>query len=483
VAHDDAIEISSRALQRAARLVGSRAGLAIDERRGEALVDGLRRLASAGGRSPDAVLDACEAGDAASCESLVASLLVGETHFYRARPHFDALVDVVFPELLARRALQRSLRIWSAGCSTGEEPYTLAMTLHEAARRQGVDLAEWRVEILATDIDERALDVARRAEYGRYSFRGVTPGERHAGFDAIDEATWRVKPQFRRAVKFQRLNLVDAWESVTRAPDFDLIACRNVTIYFTPEATRRLADRFFETLSPGGFLLVGHAEHSFETYSRFEPRVLPEAVLYERPAEVVVPRTPEPPARARRVILPEPKPQGQPASELEAARHALERGDLPEAVTHAARRLEREPTDADACLLLGEVAADRGREREAAIWLHRALALRPLDLAAHYLLALLALEQGSRDEAMRLLDQALYIDSECVMALQLLSRVRRDLGDAAGAERHLRHALRALDAFPADALVPLSQGLRAVEVRALVSAPLQGTLVAPAGRR
>jgi chemotaxis protein methyltransferase CheR len=482
VASQDAVDVSPRALLRATHLVGERAGLAIDDRRAEALVEELQKLAAGGRCSPDDVLDACEAGDAESSQALVAALLVGETHFYRARPHFNALVDVIYPELLARRATQRSLRIWSAGCSTGEEAYTLAMTLEEAARRQGVDLADWRVEIVGTDIDERALDAARRAEYGRYSFRGVSPGEREAGFDAVGEGTWRVKPRFRQAVRFQRLNLVAPWEPAATFSDLQLVACRNVTIYFTPEATRRLADRFFEALSPGGFLLVGHAEHSFETYARFEPRVLPEAVLYERPDEIATARPAEP-ARAWRATLVDSPPQALAVGELDAARDALKRGDLPEAVEHAARRLEREPDNADACLLLGEVAADRGREREAAIWLRRALALRPLDLAAHYLLALLALEQGSREEALGLLDQALYVDPGCVMALQLVSRVRRDLGDAAGAERHLRHALRVLGAFPDDAPVPLSQGLRAAEVRALLSSLLQGAPAPVTGRR
>ena len=194
----------------------------------------------AGGREAQALLDA---------------LTTNLTGFFREADHFAFLRDAVLPAVRARgRAPQ--LRIWSAGCATGEEAYSLAITVSESfARRDAGD-----VRILATDLSTRALAVARAGRYPAARLRGVSQVQRLRHFQPAGgdpSADWVVKPQLRRLVTFARLNLTADWPM--RGP-FDVIFCRNVMIYFAPETQAQLVPRFRALLAPRGWLFLGHAE-------------------------------------------------------------------------------------------------------------------------------------------------------------------------------------------------------------------------------
>ena len=478
-------------------LLEERTGLLLDARREDVLAEAVADVAARWDlATPADVLDACRRQEPAVFESLVSRITVGETYFFRIRPHFRALAEVVFPDLLERPA--KPLRIWSAGCSTGEEAYSLAMTLDATARAAGIDLSQRRVDIWATDIDAASLDHARRAEYGKYSFRGVTDEEVAEYFETVGDERWRPKRRYRDMVQFRHLNLKTAVlpDPVT-LHDVDLILCRNVTIYFSEATTRALADKFFETLARGGYLLVGHAEHSLETYRRFQARALPDTVLYQRGGDRSVPAQPRdlrellahgamphrtsdhPPSagdagkalvtRLRTADIAVTERANVPPP-LDAARAALAAGDLNRAVTLAVEVLEANPGEAEACLLLGQLAADRGHVAEARIWLRRTLELRPLDLTAHYVLALLALERNERAEALACLERVLYVDPDFVLAHYLRARLLRDGGQQEAAARSLAIARAILEAGRDEDEVPFSKGITVAQLRAALAA-------------
>ena len=162
-------------------------------------------------------------------------------------------------------AQSRTLRIWSAGCSTGAEPYSIAVLLHELLAE---DLGNWRISITGTDISATALAAARSGEYGRWALRTLPPEERQRLFlagppapGAAREGSFTLRPQFRRMVRFETQNLLGLLEGGAKAfSDFDLILCRNVLIYFDAETVYGLVRSFGRRLKPDGWLLLGHAE-------------------------------------------------------------------------------------------------------------------------------------------------------------------------------------------------------------------------------
>ncbi len=186
--------------------------------------------------------------------ALIDSLSTNLTSFFRESVHFDYLRERILPELRTNRQHRDSLRAWSAGCSTGEEAYSLAMTLLD-------DLGDgWDIRLLATDISTRVLAAARRGIYPAARVDSVPPLLRQKYFRPIREAgskMYEVTPELRRVVHFRYLNLMDQWPF--RGP-FDFIFCRNVMIYFDKPTQQDLVERFHQLLRPGGLLFTGHSE-------------------------------------------------------------------------------------------------------------------------------------------------------------------------------------------------------------------------------
>ncbi|MGD9601900.1 MAG: protein-glutamate O-methyltransferase CheR [Gammaproteobacteria bacterium] len=184
------------------------------------------------------------------------------TAFFREMHHFEFLATEALPRWLQRSADR--LRVWSAGCSTGEEPYSIAMTLHEGLGRRVGDAA-----ILATDIDTNVLDTARQGVYLAERVEGVPDRyrrylQRGRGPNA-DKV--RVKPEVADLIRFRQLNLMQPWP--VRGP-FQIVFCRNVVIYFNKDTQRQLFQRFADVIEPGGFLVIGHSETLFNICDRFD---------------------------------------------------------------------------------------------------------------------------------------------------------------------------------------------------------------------
>ena len=218
--------------------------------------------------------------------ALLNEITIGETCFFRNLPQLEALRRIVIPNILEAKAnaLQRRLRIWSAGCSTGEEPYTLRMALLDQADSQ---LKTWIVEILATDLNERSLAHARAALYGDHSTRNVTSIYRQKYFLPFRHQL-RVSPVVRANVTFSRLNLSND-PRMAFMKNIDVIFCCNVLIYFDLTSKRRVIQHFFDNLLPHGYLFLGHSESLFGVSDTFRLVHLPGTTAYVKAGPSLLP--------------------------------------------------------------------------------------------------------------------------------------------------------------------------------------------------
>jgi chemotaxis protein methyltransferase CheR len=205
-------------------------------------------------------------------------LTTNETYFFREAFQLKALTDEILPELKAVKEQrgEKSLRIWSAGCSTGEEPYTLAMLILEMDCFRG-----WRVEIVGTDISQRVLQQSRKAVYGKSSFR--TTEERYIKrFFHEQDGGLRVNDEVRELVTISHLNLFDQ-NRLALLGTMDVIFCRNVIIYFDQIAKKKVVEIFYRTLRDGGYLLLGHSESLMNISTAFCLRHLKNDMVYQKP--------------------------------------------------------------------------------------------------------------------------------------------------------------------------------------------------------
>lgn len=242
-------------IDRFRELVELRLGLTFDEGRLEYLTDALRqRLLATGAQSVDRYLQQLHSSGAAEFAALAPQLTVGETYFFRNADHFRALTEGILPGLVQARQAERSLKILSAGCSSGEEAFTLAILLRERA-----DLIGFRLAITAIDLNRAALARANLATYSAWSLRDTPQSVRSRYFNAVGKE-FVLSSNVRDMVQFEERNLAEEDPTFWRTGTFDVIFCRNVTMYFTPEVTRRVVARFARCLRPGGHLFLGHAE-------------------------------------------------------------------------------------------------------------------------------------------------------------------------------------------------------------------------------
>jgi len=209
-------------------------------------------------------------------------LTTNETYFFRESFQLKAFTDEIIPELIQKSAAsnRKTLRIWSAGCSTGEEPYTIAMLLHGIR-----ELRDWKIEIIGTDISQRVLQHARRAVYGKASFR-ATDEEYIKRFFVEQEDGLKVCDEIRDIVTISHLNLFDVNRMILLGK-MDLIFCRNVIIYFDLAAKKRVVESFFNSMNDGGYLLLGHSESLMNVTTQFTLRHFKNDMIYQKPERVI----------------------------------------------------------------------------------------------------------------------------------------------------------------------------------------------------
>jgi chemotaxis protein methyltransferase CheR len=202
-----------------------------------------------------------------------------ETSFCRDIKQLEAFQDHVLKGLIEsqRKAGKLELNIWSAGCSSGEEPYTLSFLVHDVLR---TELPRWRVSITAVDLSKPMIERARQGVYGDYAFK-TTPDEVKQKYFIKDPAGWKIKPEVAKLVTFQEMNLNDT-TALKRIPRSHIVFCRNVIIYFDDEMKRKVVSAFYDNLLPGGYLMLGHSETLHKISSSFKPIYHPGTIAYRK---------------------------------------------------------------------------------------------------------------------------------------------------------------------------------------------------------
>ena len=266
-------------------LIEHRSAILLDSSRERFFSTRLREYLEEKGLASGTDLLAHVRGSSIEYEALLERLLTQETSFFRYPAVFEALEKRILPEVQERKFWEnpRTLRIWSAGCSTGEEPYSVAITVVEALK-----FAEaWEIEILATDISRRALRHAERGLYSKRSLQNISLGQLENHFTDTKHG-FQVKPRIRRMISFAQMNLVES----VYVGKIDCIFCMNVLMYFSEERRLGILRRFYDALEPGGYFLLGHSETLTNVPIKFEPMVLGDCRIYRKPGPVEARRAP-----------------------------------------------------------------------------------------------------------------------------------------------------------------------------------------------
>jgi chemotaxis protein methyltransferase CheR len=418
--------------------------------------------------------------------TFVRHLSVGETHFFRNEPQFMALTRHILPDLIERKRHLRHLRIWSAGCSTGEEPYSLAILLEQLLP----DLADWSVLLLATDINQDALARAKQGVYGAWSFR-QTPPSFQADYFTQEGRTFTLLPRIRRRVTFAYLNLAgDEYPSLhTNTTHMDLILCRNVLIYFSQTTTHQVVSRLHAALNEDGWLIVGHAEPSQEVFHQFSSCNFPDTVVYRKPSPLGISQAPAapalpapqqspPPHLSPAVAAPRPAPQpaqqavAAPTSADDRCQAALSlsaAGNFEQATQQLLALAAPPVSDGRAAYYLAQLLAGRGKLADAERWAQVAVERAPLLAEAHYLHSLLLTEAGQPDAALAALRRCVYVDAEFDLAHFALAGLYYQQGQVARALRELRVTADLLAGRTADEPVRGGDGLTVGRLRQMVT--------------
>ncbi len=441
----------------------------------------------------------------AELERLLHTLTIGETHFFRDEAQFNALATYVLPELIARKraaaaavgpGITPQLRIWSAGCATGEEAYSIAILLNELLP----DIERWHILLLATDINQESLDRARQAYYSDWSFREARAKALRSGYFTrnpasnvrFDGGRYRLRDDIRQMVTFASLNLIeDDYPAIhNNTISMDLILCRNVTIYFTEAATRQVVKRFYEALENGGWLAVGHAEPSLMVYRAFQTRTFPNTVLYQKtgqsqpwpddweqlddswqmePSPTIAtwsqagPNLPVGPPEISTATNGKSSTASPPATFdlYESARTQLDKGYIKEAIETLQAKLAEEPDFAPAYCLLGRAYANMGRWAEAQHWCQSALERDRLLPEAYYVLGLVYQHEDDLKSAIDMLKKAIYLDRQAPLPHFNLAMLYKKLGQLKNAQRAFQNTIKTLEKWPSAAVIPDSGGATA----------------------
>lgn len=449
------------ALDQLTAYVTRRAGLSFAGSRGPWLRDSVSRAMQRLGQDPADALRALES-DPLLFGDFCAEVTVQESFFFRERRSLDLVRRLVLPARDPGRAFQ----VWSAGCAGGEEAYTLAAVLAEAGLGRSA-------RVHATDLSAEAVRAASHATYGRWSLRGVDD-EIIARCFTLSRDGWQVRDHLRSMVTVAQHNLL---EPAPAPPGgFDLVLCRNVLIYLTPAAVRRVARHLAASLAPGGWLLTSASDPPLDDVGELAGQVTDFGIAYRRPEDVdagagatahapAVPRSTARTADAatarstvrardrrragwsRRAAEPSPAHAASPragADDLAAAARALHLGNPGEAERAARRALATGPTP-EAHGLLVRALAELPDLAAAATEADRATSAFPLHAELHHLHALVLLETGDDRRALDAARRAVYLDPSSPHSHLVLARAQSGLGDEGAARRGRRNARRLID--------------------------------------
>ena len=386
-------------------------------------------------------------GSRCEWKELVIPLTIGESFFFRDKGQFAILKNRILPELIEKvmsrgePAGRPCLKIWSAGCSSGEEPYSLAILLNGLLP----DRKDWNISIVGTDINEDAIEKARLGAYTEWSFRTIEPELKMQYFKRRKDG-WEIDERTRNMVTFSYGNLIDDLFPGHEICNIDLILCRNVFIYFNSDAVSAVAEKFVNTLNEGGYLMTGHGELHLHGYPGLQARIFPESVVYQKSLESGV-RSSEIKPEYR---IKEPEIRQKIESRSQNQEFRIETSPLLDSKKQSEIELAQE-------------YADRGDYKKAEESCKKALEAEPYSARCYYLLSQVSEAQGKED-AGEFLKKAIYLDPSFVAAYLELGYIYDRQGDAARGRKMRETAVGLLEKLPEDAPVEPYKDIKAGEL-------------------
>lgn len=423
-------------------------------------------------------------------EILASHLTVGETYFFREKRAFEILEQSILPCLIdARRKAGKRLRFWSAGCSTGEEPYSVAILLDKLIP----DLKDWNITILATDINTSGLRKADEGIYSDWSFRDTPPFFKDKYFERVNNNRYLLLSDIRKMVTFSYLNLSQdvypALQNNTNA--MDVIFCRNVLMYFAPEHVKQAAERFYRSLVDGGWLIVSPVETSHIYYASFAAVRIQDSTFYKKdthkmkpesliaqyvekeiitfPLKKVKPHKSEKPSPAAPYDAPE-KPKQSVLTPLEEAMIFYRKGFYREAEERLGVLISNGHSSQEMLVLFTKILANQGKLEDAFHWCKMAVSADKCNPLLYYLLAVILEEQKRGEEAKVYLKKALYLDHNFVLAHFALANLSLRLGNIAEARKHFGNTTDILSKCKSDEILPESEGITAGRLSEMIGA-------------
>ncbi|MBE0648256.1 MAG: tetratricopeptide repeat protein [Bacteroidales bacterium] len=433
---------------------------------------------------------------------LASHLTIGETYFLREKKSFDFLEQIYLPGLIQKRyGADKRLRVWCAGCATGEEAYSLAIVLIQSIP----DISGWDISILATDINSVFLEKAKKGIFTKWSFRNNP--EQFVGkyFTKEGPNEFHILPRIKKMVTFAQLNLAEeGYPSIlTGTEGIDIIFCRNVLIYFSPEGTRALTDRLYESLLKGGILVVSPVEMSGMISPKFGKINYAGFTIYQKgvhsaeekqhfnwetPSRKPEKEEPLPAAekepvkylddqselnRLKKLLPEEPIRKISPPSDkdFEDALFLFQQNDFAEADSILSRLIKKDSINGKTAItLLARTKANLGKLKEAGELCERAIQLDKLNPALHYLMATVMHEQGNDEKAINLLNRSVYLDYDFTLAWFLLGNLWMRAGNYESGKKSYKQAMISLAKLPPDDILPESDGITVERFKEILNA-------------
>lgn len=388
-------------------------------------------------------------------EKLASAMTIGETYFFREKKALDYLKNLFLPNLLLKRRNEgKYLRIWSAGCATGEEPYSIAILLRSIIP----DIDSWDITILATDINVGFLGKARSGVYSKWSFRGTSESFRRRHFKQTGKNKYSVNQSVKRMVKFSYLNLAtDAYPSPkNNSHAFDIIFCRNVLIYFSNDGIKLVTSKFYDSLLKGGVMLLSPVEVSSLISTKFNRFMVNGITVFSKDphAKVRVDKTKI--AVKFKFDIPEPKRKTQKISKPLVRKKTIVKKEV------------ARPTNKE-ILALARNKANDGQLDESEKLCLQAIDVDKIDPQAHYLLSTVLSEQGKMSEAITALNRTLFLDPNLALAHFLLGNISQTNGKMSETKRHYTNAIKSLDKVKPDEAIAESDGLTAGRLKEIIN--------------
>lgn len=410
---------------------------------------------------------------------LASCLTIGETYFFRDKSLFEIMKQKILPDIInSRKNFSKSLKIWSAGCSSGEEAYSIAILAKELIP----EYENWDISIIATDINYKSLDKAKEGIYGEWSFRGVDSNLKDKYFDKLENTQYKLKDSIMKLVKFHRLNLADSNYIADGKiiNNVDIIFCRNVLMYFSRPQINQIINRFYNIIINGGWLVVAPTESMFVNDTAFKPVNINNMFLFNKNIAQDNPIKIQDNHNILKSFSIEKEIKTyfvhKPVYNKDKLKSSSDFFIIEEKSSN--KLLEKETVITEDFELLCRSSANEGNFEEALKWCEKAISSDKINPYYYYLLASIQQEQGNINEAIISLKKSVYLDSDFIMAYFNLGNLKLKQGKYKESHKNFENAVMLLNKLSEEDIVPYSEEMTAGMLKQIISnIELQGEFI------